>query len=110
MSYQLVQGNTDPDMEIDVTNPDGSVLNLTGAQSIAMSWWLPDGTFQSVPLVAIDLSNGKLKRVWSTGDTDVPGLHLGRVEIIDANSKPVTYPNGGKYVQWFVYPKRPPQP
>ena len=106
MSYSLVQGDLEPDMEIDVTAVQGGApVNLSGAIQLQLRWRKPDKTDSLVNLVAIDLVNGRVKRVWVTGDSDQIGLHKGQVVVTESNGEIATYPNDGSYVLWYVYPQ-----
>lgn len=109
MSYSLVQGDLDPDMEIDVTAYDATLgdyvaATLTGALSIDLRWKKPDSTVSTVSLTAIDLPTGKVKRVWVAGDTDVVGTHYGQVVVTMAGGEIKTFPNDGSRIIWNVYP------
>lgn len=104
--YTLVVGDLEPDMEIDVS---GQLALLTGATSLALEWYKPSadgsGGFDApiqVPLVAIDLTTGRVKRVWAAGDTDRAGIHKGRVIITCSNSELMHYPNDGTFLYWVI--------
>jgi hypothetical protein len=108
MSYSLVVGDLEPDMEIDAVDYNGSVGTaavLTGATDVSLRWKKPDGTVITVPLVVIDLATGRLKRVWVAGDSDQEGVHFGQVVVTLANGELRTYPNDGSQIIWWVYPR-----
>lgn len=96
--YSLIQGDLEPDMEIDVAT------DLTGALSVNMRWLRPDGTHSVVGLTVIDLPTGRLKRIWVAGDSDVVGSHRGQVVVTYAGGTS-SYPTDGSPVVWNVYPK-----
>ena len=101
--FTIISGDVDPAMEIDVTDISG-VVDLSTALSIDLLWQKPDGTDSTVPLVGIDLPNGRVKRVWVAGDTDQVGAHRGQVKVVNADGNPTTYPGSGWWIYWFVYP------
>lgn len=109
MSFSLVKGDLDPDMEIDVTayNPSTGTYTaavLTGAIAIDMRWKKPDKTVSTVPLTAIDLTTGRVKRIWVAGDTDQVGTHYAQVVVTAPSGEIRTYPNDGSRIIWNVYP------
>lgn len=104
MSYSLVRGDLEPDMEIDVATSAGPV-DLSGALDVSMRWEKPDGTVVTVELVVIDAPTGRVKRVWASGDSDLPGVHRAQVVVTTSNDEPETFPNDGSFVIWWVYPQ-----
>jgi hypothetical protein len=103
--YSLVVGDLEPDMEIDLTN---QLSLLTGALALNLEWFKPDGLGGflapvTVPLVAIDQPNGKLKRVWVSGDSSIAGIHRGRVIVTTSNSELAHWPDDGSYLYWIVH-------
>jgi len=104
MGYSCIQGDLLDDMEIDITTV-GAPKDLTSALAINLNWLRPDGTSALVPLIAIDLVGGRMKRVWSAGDTAIVGAHRGQVVITWPSSKPQTFPIDGSFIIWWVYAK-----
>lgn len=107
MSYNLTRGDLDPDMEVvvlDSSSGTAVAADLTGAAQTDLQWILPDGSTTTVELTVIDLPTGRLKRVWSPGDTDQYGVHRGRVLVTDGDGETTTYPNDGTWIYWWINP------
>lgn len=100
--YSLTVGDLEPEMEIDCSN---QLTLLLDAIDISLKWWKPDGSDPVlVPLVLVDQPTGIVKRVWSAGDTDLSGIHQGRVIVTTSGDKQATYPDDGSYITWVIFP------
>lgn len=98
--FSLGEGDTAPDLDIEID--DGA--NLTGATSINLEVTRPDGTEVILALTSVDLVNGLVKREWSAGDTDIPGVHSAIVRLV-LGGDPQTFPADGSRLQWVVMPR-----
>lgn len=107
MSFNLVEGDLNPDMEVDAIDSDGDAADLSAAADVSLYWLKPDGTASTVTLVAISLATGRLKRVWEAGDSDQVGVHQGRIVVTDGAGETSTYPNDGSWLYWWVNPLDP---
>lgn len=98
--YSINVGDLGPAMIITLASneePDGA--NLAGATDIKLDWLKPDGTQELVDLVAVDLTIGKVSRTWVAGDTDIAGIHIGRVKLVRGGA-PMTFPSDGSSIRW----------
>lgn len=89
-------------MELTVTVND-IAQDITAADTIVLHWMKPDGTTTDVALTPIDLTTGRVKRVWAIGDTDDVGYHRGRIVITWPTGDQQTFPNDGSWALWAVY-------
>lgn len=103
MSYAIVQGDLEPDMVITL-RVNGEPEDISDATTLQMRWRKPDGIVTTVTLVAVDLATGRVKRVWATGDSDVPGRHYGQVRVTRGNGEFQTFPNTIEMFSWEVIP------
>lgn len=101
MAYSLIRGDLEPDMELQA-KINGVAENLTTAQEIKLRWQKPDGTVALVTVTSVDLTLGKVKRVWVAGDTDQVGLHRGQLRVVRSNGEVQTFPNDQSYYLWNV--------
>jgi hypothetical protein len=104
MSFEIVEGDLEPDMELSVT-VNGEVKDLSAAVSYALLWRDPDGTVGTLALEEVDLELGTLRHVWEAGDTDVVGAHRGQVVVTWAEGETQTFPSDGTHYIWFVNPR-----
>lgn len=100
MSYSIVAGATSPPLQMTAT-VNGVAEPITDATVLQMRWRKPDGTVSTVALTAVDLSLGQVKRTWASGDTDIPGLHSGRLYITRPTGVEV-FPSNGTDIVWNV--------
>jgi hypothetical protein len=102
MSYTLVAGDLEPDMFVTAAT-SGTPDDLQDALSVQLVWKKPDGTESTVALVGVDAAVGSYKRVWVEGDTDMVGVHQGRLQVTWPDDEVQTYPNDGTWMIWYVY-------
>ena len=107
MSFSLVVGDLEPDMEIDLATVANGPVDLTDATALTLQWEKPDGTVSNVGLVLIDAPTGRVKRVWASGDSALAGTHRARAVVTWSNAETSTYPNDGSVIYWVVYPQLP---
>lgn len=103
MSYSIVVGDREPDMEM-VCEVNGKPSSLVGALAANLRWKKPDGTISMVGLAIVDAAAGLVRRTWIAGDTDQAGQHLGQVVVTRANGELQTFPNKG-WAMWTVAPQ-----
>lgn len=102
MSFNLVVGDLEPDIIFQALE-NGSPKNLSSTTSVVLQWLKPDATVVVVALVAVDLTLGLVKYVWSSGDTALPGTHLGRILVTFTNGDVQTFPSDGSSFIWRVH-------
>lgn len=101
--FEIIKGDLEPDLPLTVS-VDGVGQDLTSATSYTLHWLKPDGTTADVSLTPIALASGTLKRVWSSGDTNITGYHRARIVVVWPTAQPQTFPNDGSWYYWAVYP------
>ena len=104
MAYSLVQGDLGEPLVVDLA-VTAAISALATAQSVQLRWAKPDGTVSTVAMAVVDAVAGTVQRVWVAGDTDQAGLHKGQVLVTDVSGNPITDPNDGTYLYWWIYPK-----
>lgn len=104
MSYEIVKGDLEPDMQLNLT-VNGAAKDISTAVSYQLRWKKPDGTVSTVALASVNLAQGQVKRVWVSGDTDLVGIHRGQVVVTWSGSEPQTFPSDGSYYYWYVHPQ-----
>lgn len=103
MSYDIVRGDLGPAMPVTVTE-NGTALDCSGADSVQLRWYKPDGTTVLTGLTEVDASVGSFIREWSAGDTDLIGPHHGEIVVTTAGVVQ-TYPSDGFKLIWWVNPQ-----
>lgn len=99
MSYDIIEGDLEPDMPMSVG------VSVVGASSVRMRWRKPSGAVSTVDLTIITAASGELRRVWEAGDTDEVGVHRCQVVVTWSTGEVQTFPSDGNYGQWTVHPK-----
>lgn len=87
MSIKIVQNDTKPYLEFDITQ-EGVPVDLTGC---TVKFYMKDADTGTVKISGstcsiTDAENGKCRYVWNSGDTSTVGTYLGEVEV--------TFPDG----------------
>lgn len=87
MSIKIVQNDTKPYLEFDITQ-EGVPVDLTGC---TVKFYMKDADTGTVKVNGstcsiTDAENGKCRYVWNSGDTGTVGTYLGEVEV--------TFPDG----------------
>jgi hypothetical protein len=92
---KLVQGDTRPFIKLTLTQPDGSVVNLTGCTVNLHFRPAGDSAAGDVQTIACSLltngSDGKVQFSFPTGALDVAGRYEGEVEINFGNGIQTVY-------------------
>jgi hypothetical protein len=104
MSFEIVAGDLEPDMQLNIT-VNSVAKDISAAVSYQLRWRKPDGTVELVALDAVDLTTGRVKRVWEAGDTDQVGIHRGQVVVTWTGTEPQTFPSDGSFYYWFINPQ-----
>jgi hypothetical protein len=104
MSFHIVQGDLEPDLDFQL-KVNGEAVDLSAAVSYSMTVKYPDGTVVSgVEILALDLSTGMFRRTWDAGDTDQVGIHEATVQVVWADDEVQTFPSNGRHIRWHVDP------
>lgn len=106
MAFRIVQGDLEPDLLLDLAVND-TAEDITDATSPTMVWWKPDDSVDEVDLIVVDAAAGRVRYTWETGDTDLVGLHRGRVVLTRGNGEQQTFPSDGTWFRWRVYDDAP---
>ena len=96
--FYIAQGDRLASISIPCTLSDGTVLDLTDAEDLVFRFRLADRSRpgrSGTPVVVGEATDGVLRYDWEVGDTDVPGLYLGRWTVTDADGKEFSFPNNG---------------
>ena len=105
MSYAIVQNDLEPDMVLTLSvNGAAEDLSDIDEDAIVLNHKLPDGTTDTLDLIAVSLPVGQVKRVWASDDTEIPGRHYGQVTVIRGNGERQTFPNTKEFFSWEVIP------
>lgn len=101
MSFEIIEGDLEPDMFLTATVND-EPEDISGS-TVQLHWKKPDATIVDVDLTAVDLTLGQVKRVWEEGDTDMVGWHRGRIVVTRPGGEVQTFPSDGSWFIWAVY-------
>lgn len=104
MTFHIVQGDLEPDMEIECA-VNSAAKDLTTADGAQLRWKRPDGSVVMVDLEVSDPVAGVVKRVWAAGDTDQVGVHEGQVVVTWPTGETQTFPSTRRYARWIVEPQ-----
>lgn len=90
--FKITVNTLDPFYEAVLVNGDGSVADLTGA---SVQFHLLQGSTSKVdtPAQIINATEGVVRHVWATGDTDTLGIFLAYWVVTYVDSSVVTYPS-----------------
>lgn len=88
MSIKIVQNDTKPYLEFEVTQ-EGAPVDLTGC---TVKFYMKNADTGAVKINGsvcsiTDAAKGKCRYVWAAGDTDTIGTYLGEVEVTFPDSK-----------------------
>lgn len=88
MSIKIVQNDTKPYLEFEVTQ-EGAPVDLTGC---TVKFYMKNADTGTVKINGsacsiTDATKGKCRYVWAAGDTDTIGTYLGEVEVTFPDSK-----------------------
>ena len=88
MSIKIVQNDTKPYLEFEVTQ-EGAPVDLTGC---TVKFYMKNADTGAVKINGsacsiTEATKGKCRYVWAAGDTDTVGTYLGEVEVTFPDSK-----------------------
>jgi len=84
MAIELVQGDTDPTLEIVCEDDRDVIIDLTDANEVSLTFKKVGADtykFKRICLVT-DPTAGLIEMDWEDGDLDTPGDYEGEVEIV----------------------------
>jgi len=92
-NYALKTGDVLPSLQVQLLDPNGDAVNLTGL-TIAVNWSIDDDvqTPKSASILG-DPTAGTIEITWSAGETDTAGLVSMEFELDDGR----TFPPDGFY-------------
>lgn len=111
MPTELKQGDTAQDIEAELTNPDGSPIDLSESDTVRFRMaHYPDEQGASPTLVVnstdvqVDYPNSTVTYDLTQGDTELLGEHQGEFVITYADTgETEIYPQGNSYIMMQVY-------
>lgn len=101
VDFFLKQTNRLALLEFDVTNDDGTAVDLTGATSVTYAIWSATpgtdalNTLNATVTVDPASPHNHVTVSWASGDTDVAGRYYGRCDIVMSSGRHLTVPNVG---------------
>ncbi len=107
MAFRIIKGDLEPDLLLDLA-VNGALEDINDATDPVMIWWKPDDTTDEVDLTVVDADAGRVRYTWVDGDTDLVGMHRGRVRLTRGNGEDQTFPSDGSWFRWRVYSDEPP--
>lgn len=96
--FTVKQGDTSPAIEVTLKDLNGDVINLAGA---SVRFHMSTKGLKALvdeQATLVDAPNGRVKYVWSPGDTDVAGEHFAEWEITYSDGSTETFPSA-KYIR-----------
>lgn len=117
MSYSIVQGTLDPPMPITVyTGGDVAFAIDEETDTVVLKYKDPDGVLFEVELditseyveappvgELVNGTAGQLRRIWQAGETDIPGVYLGRI-FVTREGRTRGFPSESLPFVWTVEP------
>ena len=93
-AHVMKQGDTEPKLEVELTDRDGAPADLSGA-TCRLVITGPDGAVVvDKPVVATE---NVIEYAWVVGETGQLGIHKGEVEVTYSGGAIQTFPNGPEY-------------
>ena len=93
--FYLKRGDTSNDLQVTLTDDDGTAVDVTGATIVFNMKHVNSNTLKvnrgAVTLVTP--ASGIVKYVWSAANVNVAGKYRGEFEVTYANAKVQTFPN-----------------
>lgn len=105
MRFDIVQGDLEPDLDLELLDAEGEPEDLADATAAALRVELPNGTRQLWTLVPIDKPNGRYRHQWSVGETELVGQYKAQAAITRGNGQVQTFPSDDRYIRWRVHPR-----
>lgn len=110
--FTIKQNDLLPELIVTLTDSADSEVNVSNILSITfkMSNKLTGEKVVDAPAEVVDGPGGIVKYVWVEGDTAVDAPYKGEFEVVFADGKPETFPNGKStdaptgYIRIKVFP------
>ncbi len=105
MAYSIKAGDVNPPLDMFLTDQDGKAIDLTGCTvrvTIASKPNVPP--IVSGEATILDPKAGKIRYIWSQGETDRPGIYLVEAIIRDENGDETTVP-ASSYGMISIHPR-----
>lgn len=99
--FHIKQGDTSPAIKVQLSDENGTAIDITGYQEVSFHMADPDGSTVKVDddtsggVSVTDASAGKVKYEWSAGDTDTAGVYQAEWEVTYGDGTIETFPNSG---------------
>lgn len=96
--FYIKVGNTGPDLQVELLDEDGDVIDITGYSTIKFSMRNKrTGTtvIDGVAAVEVTVNPGVIKYEWVAADTATPGEYEGEFEVVLGSTQKISFPNKG---------------
>jgi len=102
--FTIKEGDTGPDLLVTLIDEDGDVVDISDYTSckFRMADVYTNETKVDADATVVDASNGSVKYVWTTSDTDTPGEYRGEFYVDFDGTEKITFPNNG-YISIMIY-------
>lgn len=95
-TLSMKQGDTLPELLVQILGPTGTPLDLTSATSVTFRMRTKAGIVLVERAAIVQIAaEGRARFVWQAGDTDAIGEHDAEWTIAFPGAKEVTIPNNG---------------
>lgn len=93
INFEITQGDLLPVLRVQILGDAKSPVDLALAQSVDFVMKHEGTGIEVTGSMAIDDSDvGKVSYTWQSGDTDIPGVWVGRIVVTFAGGKTMTFP------------------
>ena len=116
MSYSIVQGTVNPPMPMQIFTGGVAYQLDPDTDTVVLKYKDPDGAVFEVELditteyvedppagELVDVTTGQLRRIWQSGETDIPGIYEGRL-FVTRGGRNQAFPNETLPFVWTVEP------
>ena len=92
-TWYMKQNDTSPDLQVTILDGDANAVDVSGSTIVfnMSAAGVPKVVNQSCSIVSG--SDGTVKYVWQSGDTDTPGIYEGEFQVTFVGGAIGTYPN-----------------
>lgn len=93
--FFIAEGDTLPNLDAALFGGDQvEPVELTGS-TVEFKMWQLGGTVEVLARAAtlLDATEGRVRHAWQAGDTDTPGVYLGRFVVTYPSGDTQTFPN-----------------
>lgn len=95
--FYIKEGDRDPALIVTCVDENRDVIDLSAATQVQFNMINPGTTTPEISLAAAVFegpqSGGKVKYLWTTGDTDTPGKYNGEFVITWSGGNKTRFPN-----------------